>query len=765
MANNIFRRISWNYANGSFLYSGKAFDDIQSRLRNPAEGIPAADPKEERTYTMDPISLGHMDFICDALASAMQKQELTRQQKQVLAAHADWLNLPASLPDFATAVMNLAKVYGDPATAIEKFSELYQATTLPVFKKRFAELGLTPQDIQERLRAAADINPVQFLWMLGGVDSVTELSPTKTWQFIPNIMKISDVLLGSSPDEKPESALLRLAGFDQSEAALKQYHFPLDDDEIRFQEYELAYSLPWGLNDALDARRKELLAEDYRRYEREEEKKASKLPAAGSLNDDYSENGPRSLTQVMRGCYCAIPETFLRIRAKIKGDHAKLTWAAIPAPLREKLERAGFDSAEKIVAALHANVGQQTLTRQIGIILRHSHDKSGYIITSYDVLKALSEPATARFANGTATNLLHERIQALVAAGIDFDDFYGLPKTTPPQTPQEIALARLYPKFLSAIRRHETLKHAVTHEQIAELLDLTPEDLKKIFERPLSLYVLNKEKVAVPSPKMNILETKLGLSFREEWALLQEEQQKPKVVIDAARAQVVTPSMQRTAPQINPWEGISKEVIDAIQPKFATPRALAEAIAINTRAEPSDLVYAVRKLLHNPDSAFLADGRPCEFLSAHLIEVLGIARKDIARIFCHQRKTPKPFDIAGREIQATFTALAMQHPRLQRMTDWKQLKHAHPQADMPALVEQLSRAYQLRSPRDPKPILIPAASLMGLVNVLNIGRGETVKYLPDSIVPVSTWCAAYQAARGHDPLSAEHHGTYNLQLT
>ena len=129
------------------------------------------------------------------------------------------------------------------------------------------------------------------------------------------------------------------------------------------------------------------------------------------------------------------------------------------------------------------------------------------MVTPYDVVKTLSQPQKALYAEGMAVNLLYDKLRILAEPQADIRSFYGLPALSEPLTLQQAASAQLYAKIMAATAGPDP-SASVTTEQLAELVGLKSEQLIKLVERPSSAYSVVKGATLVANSVMQILEKK-----------------------------------------------------------------------------------------------------------------------------------------------------------------------------------------------------------------------------------------------------------------
>lgn len=781
---DLFYRIASNFIMGSTQFAGKDYDSIVSRLCELSEGsdktIDKASAEASNAFT-DNIS-----FLVQALAKAMQGEALLPAQKKILEQHADWLHLPANLQRYALTHMRLALLYGNPQQAIEQFPILYQNTAHPILKEKFSQWGITEKDMQQALRDNVMLDPVDIVWTFGCAAYMLEIRPNGQIKFKDNIASFATILLKNIPDIFPDQ------DYSQPLTKLTAIFGSKEAHDVQVREIECfvghsmfkivgSASLPKGLNPEFDRARARLFDKPI--------KEAIKFKFALILaaNSGFARRvrvgafAFPGTAQIAARFYEPAPENFMKRLDREEKKRAGLTWEHVPQALREKLTALGFESAEKLAQAINDDPGQREITQQIGIILRNSQlGSTGYVVTAYDVLKALTEPQHARYANGVAIDPLYEKMHAVVDPTGDFNAFFGVEESNP-QTLEQMVAAEFYHKFREAVGNDPLLRHAVTHEQWGEFLGLTAEELKNVFERPAKAFSLGKDGMPVASKAVHALQNILKISFTEDWCVLAEERQKREdtALADtaaAARAEVVALRNAALAPKMpenDPWSEITQSVAQAVQAKFATPAALAEAITRQIAGDASlpidlngALAHAVKRkvsnALFNPGAGFLPDGHPCEIIHAHILKALGMTPREAATVKgfgCAESK-----DTPARKVQATIVSIITKNPKLAHIIGWPELKKAYPKADVQGLVATLATAYRVRSQRDPKPVLIPYDTLRGVTDALNAGLAEGSHYLPDHIVPVELWREVAKAAKGgRDPFPTADKGTtYDL---
>ncbi len=774
----LFERIAISYFDTALLYSGENFKKTHELLLQPVTGIPAS--KYHRDHRLNGVGNSNKEFITKAIALAMQGKPLSKDHKEILEIHNDWLNLPPHLGKFAVNIMGLAIYYDKPEKVIEDFPLLYRGAVHPVFKKRFAELGINPTDLQAILRNDSTINPVTVIWCLSGADSIVTIDTfLEMVNYKPDMLKLANRLLRKEEknrlsltgliqtvqrgieaftDIDDELCIERLVEFDKAPGARRLiFHKPPSGDfsGVSASEHLLGFNIPSKLNEKLDIARSEQIKITAEAYCKKLIDGMTRPPEIDLLMMILSE-----LRAALHKFYPAAPSNFLQGYAKRQAERDALTWDKIPQPLRRKLEAEGYVDATSIARIINDNLGQKEITSRIDIIVENSKDISGYIVTEYEILSALCNPNEAFYANGMLPKLLYETIRTIVAPDQSLDEFNEIvspiSKQATPTICQTVS-AELYEKLMAEVNNDPLLRHAVTEEQLALLLGIELTDFRELFTRPHQLYQeIRLGEPAKPNVAMQVLADRFGLDFRIEWELARSEHKGQRSAITARKPIAAVPEIEE-APK-NIWNGTAPALVDFIKSKgFETPDALAtkisELVATRTGSAESVTGGAVLAAFKNTTRAFI-DGEACEPVYFYISDALELTTPQIGEFFGGLSKNLEPREAKQREALASITKVLVGDRRFASTMTWREFKD-NQKIDIFEIVKNIAKAYQVRSSRDPKPVLLYSKPFAKLLDFLNVGLDTTAQYLPEGIIPVRLWREASKLATGGcDPIPA-----------
>jgi hypothetical protein len=765
-----------DYISLSIALAGRDHEKMHEILHEPIQGvvdrIPASEDLVKKVRMGTNPNITNMSFVASALAAGMQGQPLTQKQKDVLLRFGDLLELPVNLRDYAAEFFLQARLYGEPETALEQFPRFFDSIVHPAYKRRFAQHGITGQDVQEILRQNPQIDASECVFILSGAREWVEMDANRIAQFSPVLTGLAEAVF--RPVLGPDRDCLGfLTGYEESQESLDYLLFqPADKMAAEMFAVMMLTAIPKGINPKLDRDRVQQNGATFRHIR--QNISSAELVEWG--HDDletrrkFLEAPAPAPSYFVDLFYPDNPAVFLGAYAKILAERAKLSWDDVKPELRAKFAVAGYDGAEAIADAINADEGQQRLRRNLDIILKNSKGGAhGYVVTQYDVLEALLHPENARFANGMAIDPFYAQLHALAGNGEDFDPFYGLAPPAP-QNAEQTAVLAMHRKFAQMVQQDALLSGAVTNEQLAHLLGFEPEAMRSVFERPLNNYHMTKAGTPEASPIIRKLEIFDGLSFVAEWQsiyddqrnrLLTEQQRRAQDEAAARRRAALAAALAPKAP-VDPWRGVEPKLAAAIRVKFETPEALAAGVFENIRVKSAAITgreaavdEEVGKALRNRNMpAVTAEGFGVEIVYAQILHAMEAHGKDAARAFLETRARPQAADVPRLTVQANIVAVVMDNPNLAHILNWRLLKQAFPAAAVSDLVTNLFSAYALRGQGPEGAILAPRDSLTGITNALNTGLPEALHCQPDSLVPIDTWRSTAKVRSGRDPFPA-----------
>jgi hypothetical protein len=742
---------------GTFVLHGDDNERIRAELDKPLPGI-TVNKQYSDHEGISQRAVSNIDGIADIVATLMQGQTISREQIGILRRHESWLTLPVDLRTFAVIYFNLGTYYGRPDDLRNRFEELYMVLVHPVFEARLRQLGLDSQALHEQMHKHPEIDPVEALWVLTGLMPVVEADTIRSVRILPTVKMFTETVLAPllPPEHDPTAFLL---GYRDAEHMNKNLYGDNNSDRIMFLYANYAGAIPLGMSDELDRMRTERFLNFCRT-----------VAGAGPEGERSVELGERARSVIGSGLlewihktgYASAPTAFLENYMKITRRLIADRWNDIDPTLRQRLEAHGIDSEARILNALD-RAGNENLARRLEFILLNSRGVPGYIISRPLIYDALEHPQKAYYAKGAAKNLLHVRMHEIAEGAPGYDEFWGI--TRPALDTTELRLTAAYfDRMMDAVRATEPFKFAVTHEQLSELLGITPNDFIGVFERPHMNYSWPKGSTE-PEPTRGeaALRHHLGVSFLEDWRTIDRErrgaaaeQRRLAALETAARQRLIN---ENAKAQQDPWKDIAPALAEAIRAKFASPENLAAAVIEDLRAQSpaiagreSAVTAEVIKALKSSAGGVNADGNGLEIIYARILQAMAPHDRNVAKVIFDTRRRPQGVDVFKHAVQSNIVTLAVQNPRLAAIFNWRLLKQAYSAASVSDLLDNLHTAYQPRAQREAQPTLLPSRPLLGIVEALNTGLEEAQKCQPDQIVRVDTWRDAARARTGRDPL-------------
>jgi hypothetical protein len=733
---DIFNQVGRSFCTTYESYGGLLLEEFETRLGDklfPGAKIMDDDILDSTgsTYYANLFYLGRI------IGLLMEGRQISNEQKDILNKFSGIFDLPRNLREYAATYILQAKLFGHPEETVEQIPRLFDTLIHPLFRDRLRRSGITGRDLQEAFRQNRQIDPVEAVYMLSGALPLVLPALNGVLYIVDSAKKFANLIVKPflPADEDP---MIALWGFNDSTNLENKFMSALDKTSINGVLAFYARSLPMRYSAELD---------DFRRFH----ERPYLLNIADSFGDDLTA---QQVDRVTLATYADPPTTFLGIHERAVARRSEVTWEQVDPELRARIR--GFSNAREIAAFIDETPAQREFTRQLESIIRISRGDTGYMVTEYDVLLALTQPGKAYFGHGLA-DPLYTAIYTAVGNNVGFAEFWGVPRPVFETLEQKCA-ASFHAKVMDAV--HGRLHGLVTNEQIALALELEPKQFTDLFERPRQNYVFSHTtKKPEPVQAMRIVQQKLGVSFIGSWQALDEERRGVEAVL-AQRAAAELAERRRAGapkPPPDPWQGIAPEVKDAIRVKFATPADLAAAIIGNIRAMParlndramSSMASEVEQALRHKGAAVTSEGLPLDIMHARILQAMGTDARAVARAMFKAHPAPTA-DQYKHVVLNNITALITANPNLASILGWRQFRMAFNAASVNDLVDNLYGAYRPRAQRDPT--LIPRPSLAGIAAALNTGLDEAQHCQWDNIVSVATWRAAAKARSGRDPL-------------
>jgi hypothetical protein len=761
---DFFFNTAWSYLYPFVTLGGARYEQRIEELSKP---IPGTSPNLA-DITPDPLfpALRRANFriLAQGIAAAMQGRMPNLEQETAFQYCSHWLLLPRNLKDFAFAYIVQANYFGKPQDAVDTFKRSYFVLVHPVFQERFLNHKITADDIQQVFRNHPELDPVESTWLLSTGMDVVQVNDKLEFEIHPTLKQFARLVLGPKlrEDQDPTDVLL---GFDESPLARARC---LEADSTwRMQQIAGLYArnLVKG-NHLLNEKRAECTERFCRIVLQLAPTQENNALTLHQLLDLCAERiGAEALTQYLFAWYPEEPVIFTKSTLR-RANLPLHSWADVPHDLQTRFKTAGFADELAILNKIVTETHQLHMRVHPAFVVRNSCGQSGFIVSSQQMLRALTKPEAAYFAEGTAIDPFYAKMYALAGADMDFDTFWGI--TRPPlDTPEKQMTAAFHMRVTEALSNAEIFKNCISNEQISYFLGVSPDQYRALFEKPYNNYSIPRgAPEPVPSEAMSVVERELGVSFREEWQTLHTARVGAAKVLEqraAAEAAARQAALQATQPKAmpDPWKGVDAGVVAAIKTKFETPEALSGAIFEQIRSMttldervatrlPGMIAQEVDFALRSKVAGVSGDYLPLDIMHARILAAMEPAHRDAAKAIFEARPKAQGIDVHKQSVLANIAALAIQNPRLAAFLNWRQLRNGHAKANVPDLTDNLVAAYTLRSQRDHT--LRTRDSLAGIVETLNLGLEQSLHCSAEGIVPIDTWRAVAKIRSGQDPL-------------
>jgi hypothetical protein len=762
----LFNTIACEYILGFLDLAG---EDFQARMDHLNERLPGISYRQKSDWKDEYYSFyGYRNTtLCiEGLALAFQGQAPGKEHVIALKAYRDWMILPMALRYYAVDFIGQAARAEEPQRIIDEFPELCGHLVHPAFRKRFSELGIMAADIRETLRAHPEIDPIDASYFLTGASFPNEITAELKFAVARDLSAFAQILLGSTLSDG-ENAADVLLGLNKSTVAREFFVSPVEKHHMVYRLGTFAPLLPLESGPTLLQKRRQAARRFFRYHAGLNPDRESGLSDERLIARAASSSENLNMEKYFKLLYGSVPAKFSHMHIKMMDRHTQHEWSEVNPDLRERLEAAGLKSESVIARRLATIPGLHDVLRDVGIILHVSRDEAGYAANFREVIQALLHPERALFAGGLLPDPFYVTLHELAGGQPDFDTFWGVTRAEPKNAEQHFAIA-LHTRITDAIKQDDKLSGAVTNAQIAELLGMARDQYAGLFERPYMNYFLPRNSSQPEaSVAMQIIEQRLGLSFREEWQQLHEERvgamkaQEQRAAAELAARQRAAAAQPKAPP--DPWKGVDETVAATIKARFETPQALADAIFENIRALatldarvatrlPGAIAQEVDQMLRSKVAGVSGDYLPLDIMHARILAAMGPEQRALAKAIFESRPKAQGLDLFKQTALANITALAVQNPRLATFLNWRQLRNAHSRANVADLSENVFSAYTIRSQRDLT--LNVRDSLAGVVETLNTGLDSSARCNPEGIVPVHIWRSAAKARSGLDPIPA-----------